>query len=242
MERLLKLCALGGPAALVVTLVGWSIAGLLPLPIGPSASTSEVVAFYTDDPNRVMFGFVVASIGVVLMAPMLALISLHMFRMERGVPVLALTQLLVAATTVVINLVPQLLWAIAGFRTDRSVDTVVLLNDAGWLLLFTGITPFMVQNVAIGVAVLRDRSQVFPRWIGYLNFWVALAFVPDVLAYFFKTGPFAWNGILVFWLALTAYAVFLVATSFACWRASESAGENRGESPADYDALGVAFR
>lgn len=220
MERLLKICALGGPAALVVTLIGWLIAGLLPLPMGPSASEADVVAFYTDDPNRVLVGFVIASIGVVLMAPMLALISVHMLRMERGVPVLALTQLLVGATTVLINLFPQLLFAIAAFRTDRSADTIVLLNDAAWLLLFTGIAPFMVQNVAIGVAVFRDRSQVFPRWLGYLNIWVAIAFIPDVLAYFFKTGPFAWNGLFVFWLALTAYSVFLVAVSVCCWRAS----------------------
>jgi len=140
--------------------------------------------------------------------------------MERGVPVLALTQLLVGATTVVINLFPQLLFAIAGFRTDRSTDTLVLLNDAAWLLLFTGIMPFMLQNVAIGVAVLRDPTHVFPRWVGYLNLWVAVAFIPDVLAFFFKTGPFAWNGVLVFWLALTAYGVFLVAMSVVCWRAS----------------------
>lgn len=98
--RLQRLCALGGPAALVITLTGWLIAGMLPLPLGPSASSSDVVAFYTDDPNRVMLGFVIASIGVVLMGPLLALISVHMLRMEGGTPVLAFTQLLTGATTV----------------------------------------------------------------------------------------------------------------------------------------------
>jgi hypothetical protein len=47
--------------------------------------------------------------------------------------------------------------------------------------------------------------------LGILNFWVAFLFVPDILAFFFHSGPFAWNGIFIFWLAFVAYAVFLIA-------------------------------
>lgn len=225
MKRILDHAALGGPAALVVTLTGWLISGMLPLPMGPGSSTSDVVGFFTDDPNRVMAGFVLSSIGVVLMLPMLALISVHLLRMEGRVPLMAFTQILAAAVTVVINMFPQLIFAIAAFRTDRDPGDIVLLNDLAWLLLFTGITPFMVQNIVIGIAVLRDRSEVFPRWVGYLNLLVAFAFVPDVLAFFFKTGPFAWNGVFVFWLALTAYSAFLVAMSVVCRRANQGLAE-----------------
>jgi len=221
MKRILDYAALGGPVAAAVTLVGWLISGMLPLPMGPDSSTSDVVSFFTDDPNRVMAGFVISSIGVVLMVPMLGLISVHLLRMEGRVPLMAFTQLVTAAVTVVINMFPQMIFAIAAFRTDRDPGDIVLLNDLAWLLLFTGITPFMIQNVVIGVAVLRDRTEVFPRWVGYLNLLVAFAFIPDVLAYFFKTGPFAWNGVFVFWLALTAYCAFLVAMSVVCRKAND---------------------
>jgi len=224
MKRILDIAALSGPVAVVVTLIGWLVSGLLPLPMGPSSSTNEVVAFFTEEPNRVMAGFVLSSVGVVLMAPMLALISVHMLRMEGRIPLLAFTQLLIAPVTVAINMFPQMIWAIAAFRVGRDSGDIVLLNDAAWLLLFTGVTPFMVQNVVIGIAVLRDRTGVFPRWLGYLNFLVAFSFVPDVMAYFFKTGPFAWNGIFVFWLALTTYSVFLFVMAVACRRANASLG------------------
>lgn len=220
MKKILDYAALGGPLAVAVTLAGWLISGMLPLPMGPGESSTDVVSFFTDEPNRVMAGFVLSSVGVVLMVPMLALISLHLLRMEGRVPLMAFTQLLAAAVTVVINMFPQLIFAIAAFRTDRDPGDIVLLNDLAWLLLFTGITPFMIQNIAIGIAVLRDRSAVFPRWVGYLNLLVAFAFIPDVLAFFFKSGPFAWNGVFVFWLALTAYSIFLVAMSVVCRRAN----------------------
>ncbi len=222
MKRILDYAAISGPVAVVVTLGGWLLSGMLPLPMSPSSSTAEVVEFFTEEPNRVMAGFVLSSVGVVLMMPMLALISVHMLRMEGRLPLMAFTQLMAAAVTVIINMFPQLIFAIAAFRTNREPGDIVLLNDLAWLLLFTGIAPFMVQNVAIGVAVLRDGSGVFPRWVGFLNFLVAFAFVPDVLAFFFKTGPFAWNGVFVFWLALTAYSVFLFAMAFACRKANET--------------------
>lgn len=222
MKKLADYAAWTGPLALVVTLVGWLVAGMLPLPLGPGESTDDIVAFFVDDANRVRAGFVISSIGVVLMLPMLALISLHLYRMDRANPLLAFLQLITAAATMVINMFPQMIFAIAAFRTDRDPGDIVLLNDMAWLMLFTGIAPFIVQNVAIGVAILRDRTGTFPRWVAWLNFFVAFSFLPDVLAYFFKTGPFAWNGIFVFWLALTTYSVFLVVMSVVCRGANKT--------------------
>jgi hypothetical protein len=109
-----------------------------------------------------------------------------------------------------------------GRPPDPNPEPTVTLNDISWLLLLTPIAGFMIQNIAIGVAVLGDRSQTLPRWVGYLNFWVAISFIPDVMAFFFHRGPFAWNGVFVFWLALTAYSVFLIAMGVVIARASVS--------------------
>ncbi|BBY21909.1 hypothetical protein MSTO_21140 [Mycobacterium stomatepiae] len=78
------------------------------------------------------------------------------------------------------------------------------------LVFLTPIAPFIIQNVVIGIAILSDQAQILPRWVGYLNFWIAASFLPDVLAFFFHSGPLSWRGVLVFWLALTTYSVFLV--------------------------------
>jgi hypothetical protein len=106
---------------------------------------------------------------------------------------------------------PMILMTIIPFRPDRSPELTVTLNDISWLLFLTPIGPFIIQNLAIGTAILSDRTGILPRWVGYLNFWVALLFVPDILAFFFHSGPFAWHGIFIFWLAFVAYAVFLIA-------------------------------
>jgi hypothetical protein len=167
-------------------------------------------------------GFVISSLGIVLYAPLLAVITTHMLRIEGRRPVLAFTQLATGTGTLLINVLPMLLWAMATFRADRSDDALLLLNDMGWLILFPAIMLFCLQNVAIGIAVLNSDETVFPRWVGFVNFFVALSFIPDVLAFFFHSGPFAWNGVFVFWLALTTYCIFLCTMSWACVRANES--------------------
>lgn len=207
-KRVLSLCAWCGPATVVIALIGWLIAGVLPIPLGPESSVQEVVDFYSQ--TRVLVGLSIASVGICLVFPLIAVIGVHMVRMEGRTPILTFLQLITGAATGVLLLMPMLLMAVIGFRPDRNPELTVTLNDIAWLLFITPIAPFIIQNIAIGVAILQDKRQTLPRWVGYVNFWIAFSFLPDPLAFFFHSGPFAWRGIFIFWLALTTYSVFLV--------------------------------
>ncbi|WP_228032090.1 hypothetical protein [Mycolicibacterium sp. P9-22] len=226
--RIFNICSLGGVAAVVITLIGWLIAGLLPLPLGPANTMQEVVDFYTTDTTRRMFGFMLSTLGVCFALPLIGIITMHMQRMERRLPVLSMIQLCAGAVTVMINLLGSLLFAVLTFRPElRTPESTMFLNDLTWLIFFTPIMPFIIQNLAIGAAVLTDRGKTFPRWVGYVNIWVACAFVPDIMAYFFFSGPFAWDGVFVFWLALTAYAAFLVVMTVVTRRANAALVEEK---------------
>ena len=117
-----------------------------------------------------------------LVFPLIALIGVHMVRMEGRTPILTFLQLITGAATGVLLVMPMLLMTIIPFRPDRSPELTVTLNDISWLLFITPIGPFIIQNIAIGTAILSDRNRTLPRWVGYLNFWVAFLFVPDILA------------------------------------------------------------
>jgi hypothetical protein len=207
--RVQMLCAWAGPATVLVTLLGWLIAGILPIPLGPSSTTQEVVNFYGHD-TRVLTGLVIAQLGICLVFPLIGLIGYFLLRIEGRRPILTFVQLVTGAATGVLLLVPMLLMAVISFRPDRNPEITVTLNDIAWLVFLTPIAPFIIQNVVIGIAILGDRAQTLPRWVGYLNFWIAASFLPDVLAFFFHSGPLSWRGVLVFWLALTTYSVFLI--------------------------------
>jgi hypothetical protein len=224
-RRILTLCAWGGPATLVVAFTGWLIAGVLPLPLGASSSVEQVVQFYSHD-TRVLVGMSISSIGICLVFPLIAVIGVHMVRMDGRTPILTFLQLITGAATGVLLLLPMLLMAFIAFRPDRNAELTVTLNDLAWLLFLTPIAPFMIQNIAIGVAILNDKRQTLPRWVAYVNFWVAFSFIPDPLAFIFHSGPFAWNGIFIFWLALTTYAIFLLVMGLTLRKAIQESADS----------------
>lgn len=90
---------------MVVAFVGWLIAGVLPIPLGPSDSSAEVVAFFASG-ARVPMGIVLASIGVSLVIPLVAAIGYVMYRERGASPLFALVQLVAGSVTCVCLLLP----------------------------------------------------------------------------------------------------------------------------------------
>lgn len=207
---MLRLCGSCGPLVVVVALTGWLMAGVLPLPPGPDDSPLDLAARYGAG-VRVPLGLALSSIGVCFVMPLIAAIAYLMWRSRPNGTLLMLIQLISGTVTSICLLLPLLIMAVAGFRPDRNPEITVLLNDIAWLLFITPIAPFIIQNVVIGVSVLSSTRSPFPRWIGFLNFWVGLSFSFDILAFVYRSGPLAWDGLLIFWLALTTYSIWLLA-------------------------------
>lgn len=58
-----------------------------------------------------------------------------------------------------------LIWAVAAFRPDDlAPESTRMLHDIGWYLFLFDVSPFMVWMLAIGFAVLMNRSgeRLFP--------------------------------------------------------------------------------
>lgn len=200
-------CAWCGIAFVVLLTLGWIvIAGLVPLP-SPSLGADEIAQFYQQNTGRIRFGALLSMFSMALTAPWIAVISVQLKRIEGDAPIMTYTQLVAGAATVVILTMPTIMWTLAAFRPERDPQLIYLVSDFSWLALIMTFPPFFIQLLAVGTAILSDRSAtpVFPRWAGYFNVWVAILFIPGGLITFFKGGPFAWNGLLAFWMPLTVF-------------------------------------
>ncbi len=200
-------CVWSGIAfAIFFTLGFWPITHFMPPP-SPTMSALEVASMYGANTNQIRFGLLVMMGSSGLILPFTAAIAAQMKRMEETPSILTYLQLASGALGVVFFIVPCVLWSVAAFRPERAPELIQLMNDAGWMLFLMPFTTFIVQNFAIGIAILGDKSvqPVFPRWMGFFNFWVAVLFVPGGLLTFFKTGPFAWNGLLAFWVPFVVF-------------------------------------
>jgi hypothetical protein len=185
------------------------IAGFIP-PSAPSSTADAIVRLYNSHTNSIKIGMVISMLGSALLVPYAVAISGQLKRID-GARALADIQMVSCALLSLEFITPIAVWMATSFRVDgRSADVTESMHDLGWILFMTVIWSLFVQVVAIGFAVLIDRrpTPVLPRWLGYLNFWVALLIVPAGTVLFFKDGPMAWNGVVGLYVPLTAFVVW----------------------------------
>lgn len=210
-----------GPAFAVLFTIGWwFIAGFVP-PHAPLMSAAEVATAYSENTGGIRFGMLLAMFSASLTIPFAAVIAVQLRRIEGRSSVLAYTELAAGAVAVWILIIPAILWTAAAFRPDRDPQIILLLNDVGWLFLLMTFAPLLVQLVSIGIGVLSDprESPLFARWVGYFNIWVAILFIPGGMITFFKTGPFAWDGLIAFWIPLGVFVAWFIVMFFVLVKA-----------------------
>ncbi len=204
-------CAALGPVFILVLFPAWLNMGFIP-PLAPTLTPDQVFEIYDRSRNEIRLGAMLTMQFAIFGIAWTVAISAQMRRIEAGsTPVLTYLQLVMGSAGFFLFVIPCIFWTLAAFRADRSAELVYLLNDMGWLSLVMPVFPAAIQAFAIGVLILSDKGSrpVFPRWAGYLNFWCGINFLPGALGTFFKTGPFAWNGLFDFWLPLGVFSFWI---------------------------------
>jgi hypothetical protein len=131
-------------------------------------------------------------------------------------------------------IVPILVWLTAAYRPHAIGATMLrMLDDMGWLMFVCVIMSVCCQLAAIAFAVFIDKRErpVFPRWVGYLNAWVCVLLMPAGIVVFFHHGPFSWDGLISFFVPLTAYTIWVITMTYALHRAIEAQAAEDAPEP-----------
>lgn len=218
--RVQRVLIWSGPAMVLLWVGAFlMVAGFIP-PHDPGWSAERIVELYAGHTDAIKIGMVVSMMGSALLVPWAVAISGQLKRID-GARALADIQMISCALLSLEFITPIGVWMAASFRFDaHSAEVTQALNDLGWILFMTVIWSLWVQLVAVGAAILIDRRErpVLPRWLGYLNLWVALLIVPAGLVLFFKGGPFAWNGAVGFYVPLTGFCIWVASMTLVVHR------------------------
>jgi hypothetical protein len=208
-------------------------AGYIP-PTPPSHDAQQVADFYRDHTQLIRTGIVLTMLGGALLVPWVAVFAHQLGRVEGRPSVMAWTQMLSGAMVVILIVIPCMLWSAAAYRPDRDPDLVLLLSDVGWFFFILALSLPVVQMSAIAICILNaENATVFPRWLGYANAWFALLLMPGALCTYFKTGVFAWNGLLGWWLTIVTFFAFWTVNTVMLFKAiRQEEAEVRALAPA----------
>ena len=237
-----RICAISGIVCPLLFFLALVVGGLLP-PLMPGASAADISSHYQQHANGIRLGAGLMLVSSMFYASYTAVISAQMRRIPRVHETVINTQLASGAFACLTFLVPALLFAVTAFRPNRAADSTLLLNDMTWIFLVMPWPPFMVQNFAFAFAILSDAraTPLFPRWLGYLNIWAPITFTPGVILPFFKSGPFAWNGIFVFWLPAIVFGIQFIVNVIWLFKAINSESCETAEASA-WAVQGQALR
>lgn len=209
-------CAWSGLLFLATFVICFGFLGHnLPAPPSPANDAETIASWIKANRSDLQLGWVLGLVCISLYMPWSAQISGHMARIEQHGRTMTYLQLIGGALTVFVVSFAILCWSIATFRPDRPAEIQQMLTDFGWLSLETQWALTTVQMWAMAFIGLADRSDrpVFPRWVCWLSVWCGLTFVPASLTQYLKTGPFAWDGMLSFYIPYAAWLVWCGVTS-----------------------------
>jgi hypothetical protein len=213
------LCA---PIATVLFFIAlYNLAGFLPLP-PPALSAREITALYLGNATGVRLGAIVLLFCMSFLCAFYATISAQMRRMEGVAPTYTFVQLACGVYALVAFLLGIIAFAVAAFRPERSPEVIQAFSDFAFLCIVMPAAPAFVQLFAIGLAILADKSSrpVYPRWVAYLNFWTAILFLPGLVVCMFLRGPFAWNGLLGFWVPAAVFGLWNNLMAYVMYKAA----------------------
>jgi hypothetical protein len=180
-----------------------------------------VVRFFVDNSVRIRIGMGVAAFvsGLYLLWTMAIARVMRKLEGTTSAP-LTIIQICGGFGTCMAIIFFSILWSVAGFEAsvrDADPHTIQLLNDTGWIAFDLVGIPTMAQMGALGVVLLGRRDsgapQLMPRWVAYLSFLVTLSFLEVLLLLFFKTGPFAWHGVVTYYVILIGFFAWMAAVS-----------------------------
>nr|WP_090275406.1 hypothetical protein [Mycolicibacterium komanii]CRL68366.1 hypothetical protein CPGR_01085 [Mycolicibacterium komanii] len=180
-------------------------------PMSPTMSAEEVAGFYRDETARIRYSMILFNWFGVGLIPTVVLLAMQVRKMAHRTPILSYCLIACAGGPPTLFLIANMFWLLGSFRPERSPELTQLLNDLAWVT-FTVLVPYLIaQCLVLALAIYWDRRDqpVFRRWVAHFNLLIAVALMPAAFGAVTFEGPFAWDGVLSFWVKNIAIAAWI---------------------------------
>lgn len=196
----------------VLVLIGWIGLAHFWLPAAADLGQAGTKVFYTvTHQTGMLWGNSILIVACAFLVPASIQFGLCLSDIEGPKPLWSITTAISGILIAVIVFFNACMWIGAAYRPDAGGDVVVMLNDLAWFAFLLGWVFLSLQMVAAAVVALSDRRSkpMIPRWVSIASIVGAILLICAGGPAFAKTGPFAYNGILAFYMPVVIWAIWL---------------------------------
>jgi hypothetical protein len=177
-------------------------------PPNPSWDVPRVVQWFAENRHGVLIGFGITFLVAGFTSVSNALIAYSIRRMSVSRAFAYSYLALYSLSTLPGMLLLCIALTAGAMRPDRDPALISWLYDFAFLSFVGTMGVFLVGSLVWMAAILLDENRVFPKWFGYLNLCNALTEIVVSPAWIFKSGPFAWNGTIAWWIDMVVFGIY----------------------------------
>jgi len=209
-------------------------------PPDATLGAADIARFYAERATEIKVGAMLAGWTSASLFPMWFVVGVQIRRIEGERPVWGPLAQVSGGLTSIFLVLPPLLWGAAAFSPDRPAEITKAIHEVSVLTLVCTDQYFIFLWISLCVACLLPKNvpySPFPRWFGYFNIWLTLMFEAGVFGFYFKSGPFSWNGLFPFWLPFGLFGVWIPLTAYllikACRLQAKAAERDADSAPSE---------
>lgn len=166
--------------------------------------------------TEVILGCTIFYIAAGLLTPGSIAMGLVLSRIEGRYPLWSLTTAVCGVFISLIIFFNCCAWIVAAYRKESGADVIQSWYDWAWFAFLLGWIYLTVEMVATAVVELMDKreSPMIPRWFSWLTLAGGLSIFFAAGPAFFKSGPFAYHGLLAFYFPVVVWGGYITLTTF----------------------------
>jgi len=116
-------------------------------------------------------------------------------------------------------------WIVSAYRDDSDASVIQAFSDWAWFAFLLGWIYLAIEMFATAVVELMDHrpEPMVPRWLTWLTIAGGATLIFAAGPAFFKSGPFAYHGLLAFYLPVVIWGAYITLTTWYMLRKLKSA-------------------
>jgi hypothetical protein len=220
-----------GPIFSLLTIIGWLWIAHFWAPAAADASPAETARFFTSTyRDGILLGCSIFLFSCCFLAIWTCQLGIMMWEIEAPAPLWTLTQIVAGAGIVIIVVLDCSFWIAAAYRPAAHPDVIVAMNDAAWLGFLLAWPLLSLQMIATALVMRADarRAPLVPEWLSNTSIAGGVGLVTAAGPAFTHSGPFAFHGVLGFYLPMLIWGGWLNAHAWYMRRHVLRSRDRRG--------------